>query len=645
VTLLTLNSLPPSHGAEMIAGVTGGKALPRDVVDQIIDRTDGVPLFIEELTKTVVESGILVEAGDRYAVTGPGTPLSIPSTLEGSLLTRLDRLPATREVAQIGAALGRSFSHELVSAVAEMPQQKLDDALVQLVRAELMFRRGTPPDAEYTFKHALVQNTAYGTLLRSRRQQLHARIAATIGTQFPETAISEPELLAHHFTHAGLTEAAIEWWGKAGRRSLERSALAEAIAQFTRALDQIAILPATPALRHEEIKLQVELITPTLHVKGYAAPESKAVVERANVLIKQAEILGEPTEDPLLLFSVVYGFWITNLLAGDEAREHAAQFLDLAGKQSAPGPIMAGHRLMGTTLLYAGDFAGSHAHLDRAMKYYDLAVHRSLDTRFGQDIRVSTLCHRSWTLWYLGYPNAALVDADDALKDAREIGHAATLMYALCFTGFTYILCGDYAAANARVDEAIPLAEGKGAALWKAWGMFNQGWVLALTGKALQALEIMAEGISAWRSTGAALYMPLLLSALARCYAELGRFNDAWRHIGEAITRIKTTKETWCEAETNRIAGEIALRSPEPDTVKAQAYFERALAVARQQQAKSWELRAAMSLAWLWRDQGKGQQARELLAPVYGWFTEGFDTLDLKEAKALLDVLEREVQE
>src|SRR5215467_8313215 len=237
VTLLTLNSLPPSQSAEMIAGVTGGKALPRDVVDQIIDRTDGVPLFIEELTKTVVESGILVEVGDRYAVTGPGTPLSIPTTLQGSLLARLDRLPATREVAQIGAALGRSFSHELVSAVAEIPQQKLDDALVQLVRAELMFRRGTPPDAEYTFKHALVQNAAYGTLLRSRRQQLHARIAATIGTQFPETAISEPELLAHHFTHAGLTEAAIEWWGKAGDQALRRSAFQEAISHLGRAIE------------------------------------------------------------------------------------------------------------------------------------------------------------------------------------------------------------------------------------------------------------------------------------------------------------------------------------------------------------------------------------------------------------------------
>jgi predicted ATPase len=378
-----------------------------------------------------------------------------------------------------------------------------------------------------------------------------------------------------------------------------------------------------------------------MHVKGYAAPETKAVVERANLVIKQTESLGEPIEDSLLLFSVLYGFWVSNFLASniEVMREHAAHFLTLADKQGAPGPIMAGHRLMGTTLLTVGAFAGSRTHLDRAMEYYDPAVHRPLSSRFGQDIGTAVFFYRSWANWMLGYPAAALADAGHALSDAREIGQAATLMPALCLTGFTYILCGDYAAANARAGEAIPLAEEKRAALWKAWGLFNQGWVLAVTGKALQAVETIASGISAWRSTGATVYMPLFLSPLARCYAELGKFSDAWHHIGEAMATIKATKETWCEAEINRIAGEIALKSPEPKTAKAQAYFDRALSVARAQQAKSWELRAAMSMARLWRDQGKRDEARDLLAPVYGWFTEGFDTLDLKEAKMLLEEL------
>jgi class 3 adenylate cyclase/predicted ATPase len=640
VTFLSINRLGEREIAAMIDHIVGNKLIPANTQQDIIERADGVPLFIEEMTKAVLEA-MSEGAAERAIAAIPSPSVAVPASLHASLMARLDRLGAAKEIAQVGAAIGREFSHALLAAVVREPKAGLETALDRLIAAGLLFPQGVPPHATYLFKHALVQDAAYGTLLREPRRALHTRIAATLESQFAEIAENQPELLAHHCTEAGLIERAAFLWGKAGQRSLARSALIEAVEQLSRALAQIATLPTTPALRREEIKLQVALITPTMHVKGYAAPETKAVIEQASVLIKQAKDLGEPIEDPLLLFSVLYGFWITNYLTsnGEVAREHAAQFLALAEKQSAPGPIMAGHRLMGTTLLCAGDFVGSRTHLDRAMEYYDLAVHRPLVTRFGQDIRVSTLCHRSWALWLLGYPNAALVDADDALKDARKIGHAATLMYALCLTGLTYILCGDYAAANARSDEAIPLAEEKGAALWKAWGMFNRGWVLALTCKSLQAHEIMTQGISAWRSTGTTLYVPLLLSPLARCYAELARFNDAWHQIGEPITTIKKTKETWWEAEVHRTAGEIAMLSPEPDAAKAQVYFERALAVARQQQAKSWELRASMSLARLWRDQGKVKEARELLAPVYGWFTEGFDTRDLKEAKVLLEEL------
>ena len=324
---------------------------------------------------------------------------------------------------------------------------------------------------------------------------------------------------------------------------------------------------------------------------------------------------------------------------GDVMRELAAQFLALAEKQGATVPLMIGHRLMGMSLLATGDIAESRAHLDRAIALYDPAEHRPLATRFGQDARVSILSYRSLALWFLGYPEAALADADHALKDAREIGQAATLMYALNFIPLTHIYCGDYAAAKAQADEVVALADEKGCLFWKAFGMMNQGWLFALTGKASDAVQMITSGITAWRSTGATLWVPLRMSHLARAYAELGQFDDAWRCIGEAMTAVETTKERWCEAEIHRVAGEIALMSPEPDAAKAEAYFERALAVARKQQAKSWELRAAMSMARLWRDQGKRQEARDLLAPVYGWFTEGFDTLDLKEAKALLDEL------
>jgi predicted ATPase len=286
-----------------------------------------------------------------------------------------------------------------------------------------------------------------------------------------------------------------------------------------------------------------------------------------------------------------------------------------------------------------GDIAESRAHLDRGVALYDPIEHRPLATRFGQDGRVAILSWRSLALWWLGYPEAALADAEHTLKDAREIGHAATLMYALAITNLTDIFCGNYAAANARVDELIVLAEEKGALLRKAEGLIQKGCVRVLIGKASDAAQMITSGITAWQSTGSTMWMPFFLSHLARAHTELGKFEDAWRSIGEAITTVETTKERWCEAEVYRTAGEITLLAPERDTAKAEAHFKCALEVARAQQAKSWELRAAMSMARLRRDQGKWDEARDLLAPVYNWFTEGFDTRDLKEAKALLDAL------
>ena len=501
--------------------------------------------------------------------------------------------------------------------------------------------QGLPPESNYRFKHALIQDAAYENLLKSRRQVLHRRVAEALRDNAVTAASAEPELLARHFTQAGLTEAAIEWWGKAGQRSLERSALIEAIEQFTRALDQIATLPATSALRREQIKLQVALITPLLHIRGYAAPETKGAVERARLLIEQAEALGEPSEDPLLLFSVLYGFWVANYVAfnGDALRELAAQFLALAEKQAATAPLMVGHRIMGASLLCTGDIAQGRAHFDHAIALYDPTDHRPLATRFGQDVRVSILSFRSVALWLLGYPETALVDAERAVKDARDIGQVATLMYVLSIVPATYCWSRNYVETNTLAEEALALVDEKGILFWKGLAMMHRGGVMALTGKASDAAQIITTGITAWRSTGATVWLPIFLPYLASAHAELGQFDKAWRCIAEAMTAVEISKERLCEAEIHRTAGEIALKLPQPDAAKAQAYFEHALAVARQQQAKSWELRAAMSLARLWRDQGKQQQARELLAPVHGWFTEGFDTRDLREAKALLEDL------
>ena len=483
----------------------------------------------------------------------------------------------------------------------------------------------------------MVQDAAYGTLLREPRRSLHARIAETLESQFVEIAENQPELLARHCNEAGLTEKAAALWGKAGQRSLDRSALAEAAEQLTRALDQIAALPPTPALRRKQIEPQVALITPLIHLKGYAAPETKAAAERGRLLIAQAEALGEAPEDRLLLFSALYGFWIASYVAfdGDVMRSNATQFLALAEKEGAT----VGHRLMGISLFCTGDIQQGRAHFDRASASHDPAKHRVLGTRFGVDTGVSIFAYRSQALWVLGHSEAALADANIALRYAREINHAATLMYALHNTSLAHIFRGNYEEADAQLNEVMSLAEQKRALYWKANGLLVRGWISALTSKASDAIQMLTSGLAAYRSTGSTNWVPLHLSYLAKAHSELDQFNEAWSCIGEAVRTVETTQERWCEADVHRIAGEIALKSSEPDAAKAEAYFERALAIARQQQAKSWELRAAMSLARLWRDQGKLQQARELLAPVYGWFTEGFDTRDLKEAKALLDEL------
>jgi class 3 adenylate cyclase/predicted ATPase len=645
VTALTINRLAQREVVMMIEHVVGDKVLPANIREDIIERTDGIPLFVEEMTKALLEAGSESAAEDAAAAV-PLATLPVPATLHASLMARLDRLGPAKEVAQIGAAIGRTFSHSLLAAVVRQPEAKLESALARLIAAGLLFRQGVPPHATYLFKHALVQDAAYGTLLRKPRRDLQARIAETLETQFPDLAERHPELLAHHYTEAGLIEKSAAFWGKAGQRSLERSALVEAAEQLTRALAQIATLPQTPELRREQIQLQVDIITPLMHVKGYAAPETKAAAERARLLIEQSEALGEPPEDPLLLFSVLHSFWTTSFVAfnGDALRELASHFLDLAEKRRATIPLMIGHRIMGS-VLHTGAFVEGREHLDRAIALYNPTAHRPLAARFGQDVRVAALSYRSWALWMLGYPEAALADTSRALEEAREIGQAASLMYALVHASIIHIQCGDYSAASAEADELVSLAEEKGASFWKALGMSVQGCLLVLGGKAADAVRMIISSITALRSTGSTLWMPMRLPYLARAYAELGQFGDAWGYIDEALRVAETAREKWHEADIYRMAGEIALLSPQRAPAKAETYFERALAVARAQQAKSWELRAAMSLARLWRDEGKRREARDCLAPIYDWFTEGFDTLDLRQAKALLDAMASEGSE
>jgi hypothetical protein len=574
VSSLIINRLAEHEAGAMIDRIVGNRLLSASIRQDIIERTDGIPLFVEEMTKAVLEAGSEPAAARALAAV-PSPALAVPASLHASLMARLDRLggPA-KELAQIGAAIGREFSHRLLAAVACKADAVLRTALDRLIWAGLLIPRGAAPHATYSFKHVLVRDAAYSTLLREPRRALHVRIAETLETQFVDIAENQPELLARHCAQAGQIEKAAALWGKAGLRSVQRSALAEAAEQLRRALDLIATLTATPALRREEIKLQVALITPLLHTSRYAAPETRTAVERARLLIEEADARGESPEDPLLLFSVLYGFWVANLVAfkGDVMRDLAGQFLALADKQGATGPRMMAHRLMGLSLLHTGDMAGGQAHLDRAITLYDPGEHRPLATRFGQDIGAATLSWKSLGHWLLGRPQTAVADSERALKVARELSHSATLMYVLNFSAWTHILCGNSGAASVLIDEFSVLKVQTGSLFWGAWGMMLRGFLLTLTGNASEAGRTITSGLSAMRSTGTTMWMPFWWSYLAQINAEISQFDDANRYIGEAMAAMKNAKERWCEAEVYRIAGEIALRSPEPDVEKAQTH-------------------------------------------------------------------------
>jgi len=640
VTALTINRLGRRDINAIIDRIAGNKFLPPGVREDMIERTDGIPLFIEEMTKAMLEADSEEEVL-KTAAAIPSPRLEIPATLHASLMARLDRLGAAKELAQTGSAIGREFSHSLIEAVAGKSAAELEAALGRLISAGLLFRQGLPPHANYMFKHALVQDTAYSTLLREHRRELHGKIVDALESRFADTAERQPELLAFHCTEAHLIEKAAGLWAKAGQRSLERAALPEAAEQLGRALSQIATLPSTPTLRREEIKLQVALITPLMHFRGYGAEETRAATLRARTLIEQAETRGEAPEDPLLLFSVLYSVWVANFngFHAGTVTALAAQFLKRAEEQGTAIPEMLGHRLAGVSQATIGNLVEASTHFDRAIASYDPAEHRQLSARFGQDIRVAACCYRSWVRWMRGYPDAALADATSTVSEARDVGQGVPLMYSLYFTSYALIHCGEYEVANLQLDELIPLATEKNAAQWRGGGMMHRGAIQALTGKASDAVTMIPSGIAAWQSSGSVVFVPWYVSHMARAKAELGQFAEAWQHIKEALIAMETTGEAWCASDVHCAAGEIALLEPAPDVAKAEKHLVRALEIARAQQARSWELRAATSLAKLWRERGKGDEARELLVPVYDWFTEGFNTHDLREAKTLVDLL------
>jgi class 3 adenylate cyclase/tetratricopeptide (TPR) repeat protein len=630
VTMLTLNRLPPRQRAEMIASVIGAKTLPKDISDQIIDRTDGVPLFIEELTKSVLESGLLTEAGDRYV--GSAAPLAIPTTLHASLLARLDRLAPTRELAQIGAALGRSFSHELIGAVAKMPAPQLNDALAQLVDAELIFRRGTPPDAEYTFKHALVQDAAYSTLLRSRRQQVHGRIAAVLEHQFTEIREGQPEILAHHCAEAGLPGKAITYRLKAGQQAMARSAMTEAVAQLRRGLELLSGLPDDVVRRQHELDLQIALGGASIATEGYAATSVAAAYARAEELCSQLD-------RPEQLVPVFYGQVSHHVLRAELslAKQKAEQLLKMGEIRNDPVMTFVAHNISAAALFHLGDFQGTLDCCNAALRLSDAFDH-DLYAKFSSDNPLIIRIRLFRALFYLGHLERGRVERERAGIEAAQRGHAHTLAHFLGFgIGCDWLIQAEPAAVLQRAEKLAALSAEHGFAFWSAAAAGHRAQCLSMLGRVEEGLSARIEALAAYRETGSLVSLPHWLAGLADAYARTGRVAEAVRQIDEAVRLGEATEEGWSKSEVHRVRGQVLLAAGDP--MAAEASLGQAVAVARGQSARVYELRAATSLARLWRDQGKLTEARDLLAPIYGWFTEGFDTPVLKDAKALLDEL------
>jgi class 3 adenylate cyclase/predicted ATPase len=633
VSALPLTRLGRRDGATMVGRVVGAKALPAEVSAQIVEKTDGVPLFVEELTKAVLESGLVRDTGDRYELSGLLPPLVIPSTLHDSLLARLDRLASVKEVAQIGAAIGRDFPHALLAAVADRPEPELQTALDRLVSSELMFRRGVSPKATYSFKHALVQDAAYQSLLKSRRRQLHARIARVLEERFPEAAEIEPELLAHHCTQAELFEKAIDYWHKAGQVAIARSAHAEAIAHLTRGLDLLTRLLDGADHRRWELHLQLALGRALIAAKGQAAPETGRSYARVRELYEQ---LGEAQ----LLFPALYGQYTVHFGRGEleAARELAEEFLRLARCRDDTVVRARGHRLTGMTLLRLGQLIAARAHLEQALTLDELAGRCSLSlSHYPYDSRIVNLGLLASALLLLGYPDQALSCCQRALAEAQDVGDPETLAYAMSSAAGLAEDLRDVEAAREWAEAVIALATEQGLPHFLAEGTLFRAWAVAERGQLQEAIAGMREGLTAMRAGGTGFGIPVHLLSLAGVYGKAGQATQGLELIAESLYLVRSTGESWFEAELHRLKGELLLSASDRDEAVAEVCFRQALAVARQQEARMWKLRAATSLARLWRDQGKRGEARDLLAPVYGWFTEGFDTADLKDAKALLD--------
>ncbi len=633
-TSLALNRLTRSQVGDLMRKKASG-ALPDGVIDQIYDRTGGVPLFVEEFTKMVQDSGALDEAGASSARARVLMAHEIPATLQDLVMTRLDRLEGDREVAQLAATLGREFSHELLASVVTMDEATLQAELGKLVQAEILYPKGRAPRCTYIFKHALLEDALYNALVKGKRQQFHRRIAEVLEAKFPQTALTQPELLAHHFTEAELPDQAISYWLKAGLRSRERSAEVEAIGHLTQGLQLLDSLNPSRERDARELELLGPLGVAYLAVRGYAAPEVGPVFHRAREL---CERIGQSQE----LFALMLGIWEWHTVRGELrlCADLAAEGMEFARRFDDPGILMEALFMSGETMLYRADFAGASTSFATAVTEYDdrdrtrfWAIHT------GHNAGVTHRSNLAVSLWHQGHPDQALETNREMCQLAREIGHPFSLAYALHHTAWLYQLCRLGSEVRTAAEEEIVIATQQGFALWSATGHFFKGAGLLLQGNPKDALPLLVKGLDAFRACGAELTLPFQLSILGDACTRAGRIEDARQALDEGLSIAEKNDERCQEAELYRLKGELLLTASPDQTADAEDCFQHAIETARRQQSKAWELRASMSLARLRQRQDRRGDAHQILAAVYATYTEGWTTPDLAEARELLEAL------
>jgi TOMM system kinase/cyclase fusion protein len=634
LTQVTVPRLPQRQAVEVIHQVAHGKVLPSEVVEQIVAKTDGVPLFVEELTKMVLESGLLQEWDDRYELTSPLPPLAIPATLHDSLMARLDRLATVKGLAQLGATLGREFSYELLRAVSPWDEATVQRGLHQLVEAEFLYQQGLPPQTTYVFKHALIQEAAYQSLLKSTRQQYHQRIAHVLESRFPALIETQPELVAQHYTVASCAEQAVPYWQRAGQRAVERSAHLEAVAHLSKGLELVTTLPDTHERSQQELGLQIALGQALMAVKGQGAPEVERAYSRARDLCRQ---VGETPE----VFPVLWGLWRFYLVRAEyqTARELAEQCLSLAQRIQDLTLLLVAHHALGTIVYVLGEVPPARVHMEQGIALYAPQEHSTLAFRYGIDLGVWCLSYVPWPLWQLGYPEQGLKRSHEALILARKLAHPLSLAAALSYAAILHHMRRDGQATQEQAEAGVVIANEHGFPQFAAVGTTLRGWALVMQGQGEEGIAQIHQGLAALRATGTDLWRSYYLALLAEAYKKVDQVKEGLNTLAEALATVHHTGERFYEAELYRLKGELLLALATDNHREAETCFHRALDVARHQQAKSLELRAAMSLACLWQQQSKRAEARALLMPIYGWFTEGFDTTDLREAKALLEAL------